>query len=130
MATGFHTVNYINKILNYFRATNITAPTNVYIQLHTSTGDPGAAGTANVSAVTTRSIATWAAPSGGAIALTGTLPSWSMTTTETLGYISAWDAATVGNVQFSGALASARAVQNGDTFTLNTCAISFTPLMA
>jgi hypothetical protein len=58
------------------------------------------------------------------------LPSWSMTTTETLGYISAWDAATVGNVQFSGALASARAVQNGDTFTLNTCAISFTPLMA
>jgi hypothetical protein len=128
MTVGFHTVNLVNKWLNFIRGTTPTAPTAVYIQEHI--GDPGAAGTANTGAVTTRQVATWAAPSGGAIALNGTLPAFAQTATESISHISAWDASTAGNVLFTGALASARAVQNGDTFTLNTCGVSITPLMA
>lgn len=135
MAVGFHTVNYINPILNIFRNTAIAAITTIFIQTHTSTGDPGSAGTANLAAEMTgaaRQAATWAAPSGGAIALTTPLPAFAITTTETLGYVSGWNNATVGsgNVYFSGQLATTRSVQNGDTFTLNTCTISFIPLMA
>lgn len=135
MAVGFHTVNYINRILNIFRNTTFTAPTQVYIQTHTSTGDPGSAGTNNLAAEMTgaaRQAATWAAPSGGAIALTTTLPAFAITATQILGYVSGWDGATVGagNAMFSGQLATTRSVQNGDTFTLNTCTISFVPLMA
>lgn len=133
MTVGFHQTNFWDKVLNVFRGTNLTAPTSLYAQIHT--GDPLAAGTTAPAAEMTgaaRKAMTWAAPSSGSIVLNGTLPAFPITNTETISHISAWDNNTVGSgaVWFSGALSSSRNVQNGDTFTLNTCTISFTPAMA
>ena len=78
--------------------------------------------------MTTRSIATFATASGGAIALTGTNPSWSMTTSETVTDISVWDSSTAGNFLWSAVLTTPKTVANGDTLTLNTCGLSLTPV--
>lgn len=126
MAVGLSTTNLANNWLNMLRGTAFTAPTGLYVKLHT--GDPGAAGTANASAVTTRSQLTLAAAASGAVALTGTQPSWSMTTSETVSYISIWDNASTGNFLWSAQLAVAKTVANGDTLTLTTCGLSLTPL--
>lgn len=128
MATGLHTTNLVHAILNHLRGGAAwTQPAGIYIKVHL--GDPGAAGTANPSAVTTRSQATFAAASAGAIALSNT-PSFAMTATEALTHISAWDAASGGNVLFTGALGSTRNVNNGDTFNLTSLGVALTPVMA
>lgn len=129
MTVGLHTVNLVNKQLDHLRGgTAFTQPSGLYVKLHI--GDPGAAGTANPSAVTTRSQATFAAASGGSMGLTGTLPNWAMTTGETLSHISVWDASTSGNVLFTAALSSTRAVVNTDTYTLNALNFAYGPLAA
>lgn len=114
-----------NNLLNTLRGSAYSV-SGVYVKLHT--GLPGSAGTSNASAVTTRSIATFAAASGGAIALTGTNPSWSMTTSETVTDISVWDSSTAGNFLWSATLTTPKTVANGDTLTLNTCGLSLTPI--
>lgn len=129
MAVGMHTTNLVNKILDHLRGgTAWTQPSGLYVKLHT--GDPGSAGTANASAVTTRSQATFSAAASGAIALTGTNPSFAMTTTETISHISVWDASTSGNFLFSAALSASKNVVNGDTLTLTSLGFSFAPLAA
>ena len=128
MAVGLGTTTLANNWLNMLRGTAFTAPSGTYVRLHV--GDPGSAGTANGSAVTTRSQLTLAAASGGAVALTGTQPSWSMTTSETVSYISVWDSSTAGNFLWSAQLAVAKTVANGDTLTLTTCGLSLSPLAA
>lgn len=114
-----------NNLLNTLRGTSYSV-SNVYVKLHT--GSPGSAGTSNASAVTTRSLATFSAASGGAIALTGTNPSWSMTTSETITDISVWDSSSAGNFLWSATLTTPKTVANGDTLTLNTCGLSLTPV--
>lgn len=128
MAVGLSTTNLANNWLNMLRGTAFTAPTGLYVRLHV--GDPGSAGTANGAAVSTRSQLTLAAASSGAVALTGTQPTWSMTTSETISYISIWDASTSGNFLWSAQLSVAKTVANGDTLTLTTCGLSLTPLAA
>jgi hypothetical protein len=128
VAVGLGTTTLANNWLNMLRGTAFTAPSGTYVRLHV--GDPGSAGTANGSAVTTRSQLTLAAASGGAVALTGTQPSWSMTTSETVSYISVWDSSTAGNFLWSAQLAVAKTVANGDTLTLTTCGLSLSPLAA
>lgn len=129
MTVGLHTTNLANKILDHLRGgTAWTQPAGLYVKLHT--GDPGSAGTSNAGAVTTRSQATFAAAASGAIALTGTSPSWSMTTTETISHISVWDASSAGNFQWSAALSASKSVANGDTLTLTSCGLSLSPLAA
>ncbi len=129
MTVGLHTVNLANKILDHLRGgTAWTQPSGLYVKLHLA--DPGSAATTSPAAVTTRSQATFAAASSAAIALTGTNPSWSMTTTETISHISVWDASTSGNFLWSAALTASKAVANGDTLTLTTCGLSFGPLAA
>lgn len=131
MTYGLATTLLANKILDHLRGgTAWTQPSGLYVKLHTSAGDPGAAGTSNASAVTTRSQATFAAAASGAIALTGTNPSWTMSGTETIGGISVWDAPTSGNFQWSAALSVAKSVQSGDTLTLTTCGLSLGALAA
>lgn len=127
MTVGLHTVNAANAMLNGFRNTSFVVAAT-YVKLHT--GDPGSAGTANAGAVTTRSQATFAAASSGALALTGTNPSWSMTTTETISHISVWDASSAGNFLWSASLSASKAVANGDTLTLTSCGLSLSPLAA
>lgn len=116
-----------DAILNLYRATNITAPAGVHIKLHT--GDPGSAGTANASAVTTRNQATWSAPSSNAIALSA-LATWAMTTTETISHLSFWDASTSGNFLRSAALSAGVAVVNGSTLQVTTLTVAVSPIAA
>ncbi|MGV9540944.1 phage tail fiber protein [Nocardia beijingensis] len=129
MTVGLHTTNLANKILDHLRGgTAWTQPSGLHVKLHT--GDPGSAGTSNASAVTTRSQATFAAAASGAIALTGTNPSWSMTATETISHVSVWDNSTAGNFLWSAALTASKNVVNGDTLTLTSLGFSLTPLAA
>ena len=114
-------------ILNIYRATNITAPAAVYLKVHT--GDPGAAGTSNASAETTRKALTFAAPSAGSSAASAvSWTSWSAGS-ETITHVSIWDASTSGNFLQSGALAASKSVTNGDTLQVTVTA-SLTPIAA
>lgn len=128
MTVGLSTANVANKWLAWLCGTAETAPAANYVQLHI--GDPGALGTANPSAVTTRSLATKGTPASGSVGLTGTLPSWSMTATETITHISVWDASTAGTFLHSVALTTSKSVVSGDTLTLNSLNVSVAPLAA
>lgn len=125
MAVGLSAA-LVNNWLNMLRGVAFTAPSGLYVKLHT--GDPGAVGTANASVVTTRATLTLAAASGGAIALTGTPLSWSMTASETISHISVWDSASAGNFLWSVQLAVPKTVANSDTLTLVTCGLTLAPL--
>ncbi len=116
-----------NSILSVLRNTAYTAIATPFIKLHT--GDPGAAGANNASAVTTRNAITWNAPSGGSMTL-ATLGSWSMTTSETITHVSIWDASSAGTFIESWALSSSVAVINGSTLTISTFTLSFSPIAA
>jgi hypothetical protein len=128
VTAGASSSNLVSKWLNMLRGTAFTAPSSLNVQLHT--GDPGAAGTANQSAVTTRQVATVSASaSGSALALSNT-PACAMTATETISHISIWDASTSGNFLLSIALTVAQAVNSGDTLNLNSLSIGMTPQAA
>ena len=116
-----------NAWLNVLRGTTYTGLAGLYVKLHV--GDPGAAGTTNPSAVTTRNQLTLAAASGGSCSLT-TLASYSMTTTETISHVSVWDNVSAGTFIASGALTASKGVNNGDTLTFNSFTVSFTPIAA
>lgn len=118
---------HAHGILNLFRGTNYAAPAGVFVKLHT--GDPGSAGTANASAVTTRNQVTFAAPLNGSMALSS-LAGYSMTATETITHISLWDAASGGNFLESATLTASKNVTNGDTLTLTTLTLTYTPIAA
>lgn len=127
MTVGLNTTACANKMLDALRNVSfVNAAT--YVKLHT--GDPGDDGASNPSAVTTREQVTFAAAAGGAIALTGSNPTWTMTTTETITHISVWTAATSGSVLWSAVLGVSKAVDNNDQVTLTACGISMSPLMA
>lgn len=129
MAAGLSTVNLANAWLNTLSGTTFTGATT-YVKLHT--GDPGASGTSNASANTTRVILAWSAASGGSKAITATLPSWATwaSGSETIAYISVWDNLTVGNFLFSVQLTVAKAITNGDTLNLTSLTFALTPLAA
>lgn len=128
MTVGISTTNVANAVLNWLRGTAPATISGLYVQLHT--GDPGAAGTANASAVTTRQQATMAAASAGSISMTSMAGSWSMTATETISHISIWNASTSGNFLMSILLTVSRNVLNGDTVSLTSLVISNSPLAA
>lgn len=132
MTAGFNAANVANKWLDAIRSggSSFAATPATYVQLHT--GDPGAAGTANVSAgSTTRPAVTQATPSAGAMSISGTNPAWTNGgTSETLTHVSVWDAATAGNFLYSVALTASKAWASGDTFTLTTLGVSVSPIAA
>lgn len=130
MTLGISSANIATLWLNLLRATNATAPVASYVKLHV--GDPGAAGANNAAAgSTTRVVVTYAAPSGNAIAMNGTAPSWTNGgTSETLSHLSIWDAVTAGNFDYSCALTSTQAWASGNTFTLTTLSVSLSPIAA
>ena len=106
-----------NSILDaLYRSVAWTEPAEVWIKLHI--GDPGAAGTANAAANTTRQQASFSAASGGAITTSGALTWTNVPNAETYSHWSAWDASTAGTFLQSDDLATARTVAVGDTFTI------------
>lgn len=128
MAVGLSTTNIANKWLNTLAGVGFTAPTALWVAIHT--GDPGASGTANLSGNTTRKALSLGTPANGTVSMTGTSPSWTMTTSETLSHISVWDASTSGNFLWSAQLSSSKTVTNSDTFTLTACGVSLSPVAA
>lgn len=127
MTVGLSTTNSANAILNGFRNVSF-AVSGTWVQLHT--GDPGT-GASNVSAgSSTRSQVTFSAASGGAIALTGTQPSWvNGGTSESVTHISVWDSASGSpNFLWSAQLTSSKSWASGDTLTLTSCGLSLSPL--
>lgn len=132
MAAGFSITNVLNKWLDVIRTggSAFSATTTVYVQLHT--GDPGAAGTANVSAgSTTRVAVTQSAPASGAMAISGTNPAWTNGgTSETITHISHWTALTGGSFLYSVAVTASKAWASGDGLTLNSDSVNVTPAAA
>ena len=127
MAIGLSTINLVNKWLNILSGSSFTGIAGVYVQLHTD--DPGAAGTANVSAETTRKLTTWDAADSEEMTMAAILQwtAWSVGA-ETISHISLWDAATAGNFLWSGALGIAKTVSNDDALNLTSLTVGVTPL--
>jgi hypothetical protein len=89
----------------------------VWVKLHL--GDPGAAGTSNAAANTTRQQATFgSAAAAGAISNTAAVEWTSVSNTETYTHISLWTASTAGTFLGSDDLSSSAAVTAGDTFRI------------
>jgi hypothetical protein len=102
-----------------------------FAQLHT--GDPGAAGTANVSVgSTTRNSFVFSDSSAGSTVSLGTPPAaWTNGgTSETLTHISVWTASSAGTFLFSVALTASKAWASADTFNLSTLTAAITPQAA
>jgi hypothetical protein len=98
-----------------------TAPITA-VQLHT--GQPGASGTANASAVGSRQQCNFVL-SGNTLIFTGAPPTWSVTSPETIALVSVWSDLTAGTFLFSGTLLAPQTVASGDTFTLNAITLPF-----
>lgn len=122
--------------LNTLRTTGnggaaFSALAGTFVQLHT--GDPGAAGTANVSVgSTTRNSFVFSSSSSGSSVSLGTPPSaWTNGgTSETLTHLSVWTASSAGTFSFSVALTTSKPWASGDQFTLSTLTAAITPQAA
>ena len=99
-----------------------TAPTTVYIKLHT--GDPGEDGTSSAATNTSRQSAAWNSAATGSIATSATITWTNVSTTETYSHWSAWDNSTAGNCLWTGALSSSASVTAGDTFQITSLTLS------
>ena len=117
---------WLNAIRGGGNGTSYTAPSAVYIQLHTA--NPGSSGGTSVSSVTTRPAATFGDATTGSIALsnTPTWSNWAGTNGEVVTHISVWDAASSGNFLWSAALTASKTVNTGDTLTLSSASLSIT----
>lgn len=80
-------------------------------------GPPGAAGTANPAAETTRKQATYASASGGSLTTSAQLQWTNVAGSEDWTHFTAWSASSGGTFGFSGTI-TANAVTAGDTFTI------------
>lgn len=107
-----------DQMLNaYARGTSYGGNAAVWVQLHI--GAPGAAGTANVAAETTRKQATF-----GSVAATGAISNtaaveWTLVAaTETLTDVTLWTASTAGTYLGQDTLSSSASVTAGDTFRI------------
>jgi hypothetical protein len=93
----------------------------VYVSLHTA--DPGETGASEVTGGDyARKAITWAAASNpaGTKANSADIQWATVTWAATVTHAALWDALTVGNCLWSGALAASKTVASGDTFTIAT----------
>lgn len=115
-----------NAVLNAVgNATTFTGVTTFYIQLHT--GSPGASGTSNVAAETTRKAVSFGAASAGSMTSDADVSWTSISGSQDATHWSGWDASTSGNFLGSGVI-SANAYSSGDTYTIpaGSLTLSFT----
>lgn len=112
-----------NKLLDHITGrASFTAPTTVYVKLHT--GAAGEDGTSNAAAEATRKSMAWSAAASGSIATSATIEWTNVSTTETYSHWSIWDASTGGNCLWVGALSSSAAVTAGDTFQITSLTLT------
>lgn len=107
-----------NKMLDALVGrTTYTANAAFYAKLHI--GSPGAAGTTNAAAETTRQAVTFgAAAASGAISNTAAVQWTNVSTAETYSHVSFWTAAAAGTFLGSDDLPATKTVAVGDTFTI------------
>jgi hypothetical protein len=116
---GNWTAAVANSWLDAFARNVSYANAAVWVKLHI--GDPGAAGTANPAVEATRKQATFGvAASGGAISNSAVIEWLSVSTTETVSWVSFWTASTAGTFLGNDQLATAAALTAGDTFRIPT----------
>ena len=121
--------NYLeNALINgTLRATTFTAPTTVYISLHTADPTDAGSGTEVSGGSYIRQSDTFAAPSNGASASNAdvTFPqatgNWG-----TIGWIGIWDAQTTGNMLYHTALDASKAIDTGDIFKIASGSLTVT----
>ena len=120
-----------NKLLDHtFRNVVYTPPAVVYFRPHT--GDPGALGTSNGSANTTRyamSFGVAGASTAGQIALTN-FPEHTLNATETITHGSIWDAPSGGNCLITGQATVSKGGVSGDIIRLASDIVGITPIAA
>jgi hypothetical protein len=113
-----------NKVADAICNNTSFAVAQVYVKLHI--GDPGEAGTSNAAGETTRQAASFGAASGG-VCTSDALTEWTnVSTTETISYVSFWDASSAGNCLGSGALTASKALTAGDTFQIPSGSLTLT----
>jgi hypothetical protein len=106
-----------NSMLDAFARNVSYANAAVWVQLHI--GAPGAAGTSNGAAETTRKQATFGAGAAtGAISNTVAVEWTNVSTTEIYSHISLWTASSAGTFLGSDDLSSTASVTAGDTFRI------------
>ena len=117
MAVGLASATAQSLLNALFNQANYTAPTALHIQLHT--GDPGAAGTANVATETDRQDITssFSTASGGTVTNDVAITWTNVAGSEDFTHYSVWSASTAGTFYWSGTI-TANAVTAGDTFTI------------
>jgi len=111
--------------LNSLLGTSFTPPAALWGQIHV--GDPGAAGTANPSAVTARSQITATASSSGSALVLSNIPAWTETATEKATHLSVWSAASGGNFLFSAVGNVSQALNPGDILQLTSLTVAAGP---
>ncbi len=115
--------NYLeNALLNAtLRATAFTSPANVYIGLYTSDPTDANTGTEVSGGSYARQLVTFAAPSNGVVASNANVTFPQATSNWGLvGWIGILDASTSGNLLYHTALDSAKDIETGDIFNINT----------
>jgi hypothetical protein len=108
-----------------------SAVAGTFVQMHT--GDPGAAGTANVSVGSTaRNSCVLSSSTGGSSLSLATPPSAYTNggTSETLTHLSVWTASSAGTFLFSVVLTVPKPWASADQFTLSTLTAALTPQAA
>ena len=118
MAAGVSTT-VANSALGNMTGTNMND-----VQLHT--GNPGSAGTSNVSSTTTRQSVTWGSASSASISASNSpaWTSWAGTNGETDTYVSFWSASTSGTFGCSMQLSASVTLNTGDSLTLTSISIT------
>lgn len=123
---------FVNTVLDsVFSAAAFTPPAASYVQLHT--GDPGAAGTSNISSYATRTVLAWSSAAGGSKVLSAPVvitASWSGTNGEVLTHVSYWSAVTGGTFIVSDQLLAAVTVVTGQPVNLPAATAPWAPLAA
>ena len=126
MATGISTTQ-ANAILDaYCRSVAYADPVGFFVKLFI--GDPGASGTSNAAAETTRKAVTFSAASGGVCTTSGALTWTSVAATETYTHVGYFDTVgpAGGNFLGSDALNTPRSVTAGDDATIAAGALTVT----
>lgn len=110
---GIFSVSVANSALGLFAAAA------AYIQLHA--GDPGSAGTLNVSSVPTRQPVTWGSPSDGVLTANNSpeWPLWAGTNNEVVNWVSFWTLASGGTFAGSSPLDSSVTMVITDNLTID-----------
>jgi hypothetical protein len=117
MAVGLASAQAAGILDALGNATNYTAPTAFWIQLHTA--DPGSAGTTAIAGNATRKQVSFGAASGGTIS-NDTAVTWTtgeVDTSEDYTHWTGWTASSAGTFICSGTM-TANAVTVGDEFTI------------